>query len=582
MKSESFETLPAGEPDNEKQHSLQTEIDGNSNESIVPNWYKMCNSSVLSLELLPILEFKKFKNDISYYFSQEGGLAGCFAVPIKSLGSIGKHSKITNALQTTSDTLDPIYLLAVALKVRREGALLLAATIISNSYPSLSVDLPAFHIFEREIYEQFGIQPIGHPWLKPVRFLHKTRSKNDNKQNQLTQNLEQSIGIMDYFSIEDEGVHEVAVGPVHAGVIEPGHFRFQCFGEEVLHLEISLGYQHRGVEKELLGGPYKRTLFQIETIAGDTTIGHVTAYCQIMESMLNIPVSIRDQIMRGIALELERVANHTGDLGALAHDVGFLPTASYCGRLRGEFLNRTASWCGNRFGRSLVIPGGLRFDLTEKKRQLIQKDWEKVVRDVHNACECLFASAIVQSRFEGVGEITEADCRKFDFVGMVARSTGLEWDVRSDFPDGLWRFVQIPVAIVSSGDVQSRAYLRWLEVRRSLEMIQSQLEFLGSVNDISVNEIEETRTSSQLSSRSLNELQTLPAHHLAISMVEGWRGEICHIAITNDEGKFACYKIFDPSFRNWFALSLSLRNQTISDFPLCNKSFNLSYCGHDL
>ena len=232
-------------------------------------------------------------------------------------------------------------------------------TETGDSYPSLTPQCPQAHWFEREIFEQYAVKPLGHPWLKPIRFQAPYRRSVDA----VLRGKPLQIGVTDFFQVAGEEVHEVAVGPVHAGIIEPGHFRFQCHGEEVLHLEISLGYQHRGVERSLLGGPDRRTIHTMETLAGDTTIGHATAYCQVIEALGGLQPSARAQVLRGIALELERLANHTGDLGALAGDVGFLPTLSYCGRIRGDVLNMTGLICGNRFGRGLVRPGGAGFDL---------------------------------------------------------------------------------------------------------------------------------------------------------------------------------------------------------------------------
>src|SRR5206468_9412069 len=178
----------------------------------------------------------------------------------------------------------------------------------------------------------------------------------------------------EFFRVVGREIHEVAVGPIHAGVIEPGHFRFQCAGEEVLHLEIALGYQHRGIEEALPGGPHPATLSQMETIAGDTSIGHATSYAMVMEALAATEAQLRAQWLRAIALEIERLANHTGDLGALANDVAFLPTSSYCGRIRGDFLNLTALLCGNRFGRGMLRRGGAGFDLEpDRKMQCVER-----------------------------------------------------------------------------------------------------------------------------------------------------------------------------------------------------------------
>jgi Ni,Fe-hydrogenase III large subunit len=409
------------------------------------------------------------------------------------------------------------------------------------SFESLTNELPQAQLFEREIAEQFGIRVIGHPWLKPVRLHHS-----------------------DFFQVTGEEVHEVAVGPVHAGVIEPGHFRFQCHGETVFHLEIALGYQHRGIERALQGGPHLRTVHQMETVAGDTTIGHALAYCQVLEAFSGIQAPARAQVIRGIVLELERLANHVGDLGALAGDVAYLPTASFCGRLRGDFLNMTAAICGSRFGRGLIRPAGVAFDLTPQQVLSLQQKLNDAFRDVKEAVESLWETPTVVERFVNTGRVSMEDAEAIGLVGPAARACGMTRDVRHDHPTGIFRFAHVPVMTAHNGDVNSRALVRWLEIQQSVQFILHQLSTLP-----------------QTSIRN-DGPRTLKPSSVAVSLVEGWRGEICHVAITDPSGRFLRYKITDPSFHNWFGLALALRDGQISDFPLCNKSFNLSYCGHDL
>lgn len=438
------------------------------------------------------------------------------------------------------------------------GTLALLSTEVKTYYQSLTPDCAQAHWFEREITEQWGIVPAGHPWLKPIRFHSSYRTTGG-----ISDETDSREGVGEYFHVHGPEIHEVAVGPVHAGIIEPGHFRFQCHGENIYHLEISLGYQHRGIEPALVRGPVKRRIHLIETAAGDTTIGHTTAYCHALEALTDCRVPARAAILRGIALELERLANHTGDLGALAGDVGYLPTSSYCGRIRGDLLNMTALLCGNRFGRGLIRPGGVGFDVDEPRIHELLDRLEKASRDVTVAVELMMNSPSVLARFEETGTITPQICRDLGLVGPVVRACGETRDVRRDFPSGIFRFSQIPVSTWHTGDVFSRALVRWLEIQRSLQFVRDQASVLPE-------------------GESRAEIGALQPGMIAVSLVEGWRGEICHVATADEEGRLAHYKIVDPSFHNWFGLAIALRGQQVSDFPLCNKSFNLSYCGHDL
>jgi Ni,Fe-hydrogenase III large subunit len=278
------------------------------------------------------------------------------------------------------------------------------------------------------------------------------------------------------------------------------------------------------------------------------------------------PVAVpeRGQVLRGIALELERLANHTGDLGALAGDVGFLPTQAFCGRLRGDWLNLSALLCGNRFGRSMVRPGGVGWDADADRTATMRTRIDAAFADLADSVQLLWDAPSVMGRFEETGRVTEAQAAELGLVGMAARACGLDRDSRREFATGPWAKWPVAVAIWPSGDVYARAMVRWMECERSVAWMRERLDAGLPEGPVA------------------SPCAAPRADHVALAVCEGWRGEVLHVAVTDGDGRFLVYKVVDPSFHNWTGLALALRGQQISDFPLCNKSFNLSYCGHDL
>ncbi len=445
--------------------------------------------------------------------------------------------------------------------VLRTDSLLVAGCDAPLSYPSLSNACEPFHMFEREIAEQFGILPEGHPWLKMVRYHPNWLGREDVFGNDYEEDIP---GNYDYYAVEGEEVHEVAVGPVHAGVIEPGHFRFNCIGERVFNLEIQLGYQHRGIEELLLKADAKRLPILIENIAGDTTVGHSLCMAQAMEAFSDEKPDRGANIIRTIALELERLQNHVGDLGALSGDVAFLPPANYCGRMRGDFLNMSLLLCGNRFGKGLIRPGGVLFSMKDEVRNILIGRIKEIQPQVKNVINLLFSTSSVRSRFEDCGAVNQTDAEKLGLVGPAGRACGMPYDARRCFPTEHYHELDIPENAEPTGDVYARAKVRADEILQSMDLILSLLNDSVETDCVGV------------------ETSSLPASSFVVTVNEAWRGEVSHCVLTDDENRILRYKIKDPSFHNWNGLSMSLRDTGISDFPLNNKSFNLSYCGFDL
>lgn len=458
----------------------------------------------------------------------------------------------------TPESATSLCLIAVLADDER-GQLGAASAIVGNRYPSVTAACPQAAPFEREIAEQCGVIPEGHPGLTPLR-----RHPPDHRPTGWPAPASPfRRDAYEFARAASDEVHEVAVGPVHAGIIEPGHFRFQAHGEEVLSLEIVLGYQHRGVEGLLETTDRSRAILVAESIAGDSVIAHASAYCGAIEAVSRCHKSARAQSIRGIALELERLANHISDLGALAGDVAYQPAAAFFGRLRGECLNMLMSISGNRYGRGLIRPGGVTFDVPPAMTDELDGRVRRLEQELRPIADLFFGTPSVQARLEGVGVVSRNACVRLGFVGPVARACELHRDVRHDHPYGVYRYTQIPVATARDGDVFARALIRWVEIQRSLEFVREQLGSLPG-GDIRI------------------ACGALAPSELVVAIEEGWRGEVVHAVLTDDRGQIRRHKVTDPSFRNWAAVALAMPGNQISDFPLCNKSFNLSYAGHDL
>ncbi|WP_028581930.1 hydrogenase large subunit [Desulfogranum japonicum] len=504
------------------------------------NMLKITNGQAIARASIPLVPFESFFTSLSTFVKNDGYIVQFFAFTEE----------------------DKNFILAVV----RNSDLYVISTEVGSIFQSLTGQVSEkFHMFEREVAEQYGLRPDGHPWLKMVRYHPNYTGYPDVFDNDYAEEIP---GNYSYFQVKGEAIHEVGVGPVHAGIIEPGHFRFQCAGEEVLHLEIQLGYQHRGIEKMLPTMPMKRMPIICEAIAGDTAIGHNLCLCQAIESLAGMQIEPGASITRCIALELERLANHIGDLGALSGDVAFNPPASYFGRIRGEFLNLLQVLCGNRFGKGLVRPGGVAHIMGEEQRQLLRDKLAEITPEIEHVCDLLFTAHTVLARFEHTGTVSKEMASDLGLVGYAGRACGLAYDARVAFPTECYQDLPANSNKVTDGDVNSRAWVRREEIMHSLQLIT----MLLAKHEALMEEEKAVQT------RPVN----LAADSFVVTVNEGWRGEVSHAILTDRQGDVQRYKIKDPSFHNWTGLAMSLRNQGISDFPLCNKSYNLSYCGFDL
>jgi Ni,Fe-hydrogenase III large subunit len=434
-----------------------------------------------------------------------------------------------------------------------ELAVLRGCADAGEHYPSLTASHPAAQIYERELWEQTGLQPDGHPWLKPVRFEGERQ---------------RSMADYPFFKVRGQEVHEVGVGPIHASVIEPGHFRFMCLGEQVHHLEIQLGYQHRGVEALLLRRPPMALAATVESVCGDSSVAYAWAYCAAVEALSATPLALEIELLRGVALEMERIAMHVATLNGLATDIAFLQGGATYGRLRTAIINASQRVCGNRFGRGWLRPGQAR-GLSDALRQDLLRTLDAFARDFAEVNDLMLGSRSVKARFQGTGAVDTKTAQELGLVGPVARASGVQLDARAQLPGRLYDTLPIEPLTESAGDCWARMKLRMREVDASVA-------WLGRILR------DERLDLSGAKSSRLAVATPLAAESLCVSLIEGTRGPVVQVLETSSQGELLHYKVQDPSLPNWFGLAMAVRDNAISDFPICNKSFDLSYCGNDL
>jgi Ni,Fe-hydrogenase III large subunit/Ni,Fe-hydrogenase III component G len=431
-------------------------------------------------------------------------------------------------------------------------------------FTSLSNAIPAVNWQEREIQDLFGLKLIGHP--NPRRCaLHDDWPEVFplRKDFDLFTTLPPFTGERHKFrEVEGEGVFQVPVGPVHAGIIEPGHFLFSVAGEPVLYLQIRLFYTHKATEKLFENLPVTHGVRLAESISGDTSFAHATAFCHALERAAQADVPPRALALRTICLELERLYNHIADIGAIATDVAFVVANAHAMRLKESVLRANEQLTGNRLLRGMACLGGVRFDWDAGQTEALSRLLVELESGFDSLIDLIGASASTRDRLEGTGILTPETARNLGVVGIAGRASGVDRDLRRDFPHAAYDRVTFTVPVHTAGDVLHRMQVRIDEVRESLRIIRQLAPNLppGGI-----------RTN----------LGDIPADRVALGYVEGWRGEIIHWVRTLPGNRLARCKIKDPSLQNWPALSEAILGNILPDFPVINKSFNLSYSGTD-
>lgn len=459
------------------------------------------------------------------------------------------------------------FTLQVAL-VNATGLVCLCVNLAAEApdYPDISQIFPAANRMQRALYDLLGIVALGshdqRKWLRHAAW-HSGRFPLRKDFNAETIGAAESDNY-DFVRVEGQGVHEIPVGPVHAGIIEPGHFRFSIVGEKVLRLEERLGYTHKGSEKLFENNELQKCAKLAGRMSGDSSVAYAWAYAMAAESIANLTPPDRALWLRALFLERERVANHLGDLGYLGNDVAFSFGFAQFWILKEQMLRTNAMLFGHRYLMDCIIPGGISVDLTLEGKQTIEQECAHLEQQVKILRGIYEEHAGVQDRFIGTGRVDPKLAAHLGLCGLAGRASSQAWDARVQFPCAPYDQLDVQMAISRNGDVAARVIVRFDELIESLRLQRKILVNLLGKEAL------------------VYPLEQLPPNGFGVGMVEGWRGEVFVAIHTDAAGKLTRVHPHDPSWQNWPVLEHAIMGNIVSDFPLINKSFNLSYSGHDL
>lgn len=431
-------------------------------------------------------------------------------------------------------------------------------------YPDVSPYFPVADRLQRALFDLFGFKAITsavqRPWLRhgswPSNIFPLRHEVNIDYQ------CHQEPDDYPFIRVKGEGVHEIPVGPVHAGTIEPGHFRFQVIGERILRLEERLGYTHKGIAKHFQQASFEKGAQLAGRICGDSTVAYAWSYSMALENSHSHRVPSRAQWLRALLLERERIMNHLGDLGALGNDAGFRFGLDQFSRLKELVLRLNSKLFGHRYLMDSIVPGGVEVDLSSESSNYLLEEVQMLRQEVKTLESIYREHDGLQDRFLTTGIISFDLATQLGLLGLAARASGIKNDWREDFPYLPYTQLHIKSPTLSSGDVAARVSIRFLEIEESLRVTEALLASLPK-------------------GKIIRKLPSVSSQRIGLGCVEGWRGPITTILCNSDEKHLHWGHVHDPSWQNWLAVEHAVIGNIVPDFPLINKSFNLSYSSHD-